>query len=61
MTGLLYTPLIIAGLAAVVWGLPASHRLPRPMDTVAALVVLLGIIATVIGILLTAIPDFFKQ
>lgn len=59
--GFLYIPLIIAGLATVVWGLPAAHRLPRPMDIVAALAVLLGIIATALGVLLTAIPDFFKQ
>ena len=35
--GLKYIPLIIAGLGAVVWGLPAAHRLRAPFDIAAAL------------------------
>jgi hypothetical protein len=57
--GLLYIPLIIVGLAAIAWGLPAAHRLHRPLDIVAAFVVAAGVILTVMGILLTVIPHFF--
>jgi len=55
-----YLLLIIAGIAAIVWGLPAAHRLKKPFDIAAALAVLAGVIATVIGILLTIIPSFFE-
>lgn len=55
-----YLVLVIAGLAAVVWGLPAAHRLQKPYDIAAALAVLAGVIATAIGILLTIIPSFFR-
>lgn len=55
-----YLGLVIAGLAAVVWGLPAAHRLQRPYDIAAALAVLAGVIGTAVGILLTIIPTFFR-
>ena len=58
-SGLKYIPLIIAGLAAIVWGLPAAHRLRRPLDIGAALLVLAGLILAVMGLLLTIIPNFF--
>lgn len=58
--GLIYIPLIIAGLGAIVWGLPAAHRLRSPLDAAAALAVLAGVAATVMGVLLTIIPDFFR-
>jgi hypothetical protein len=58
--GYLYLVLVIAGLAAVAWGLPAAHRLKKPYDIAAALAVLAGVIATMIGILLTIIPSFFR-
>ncbi|MDA8431116.1 MAG: hypothetical protein M0T70_17825 [Geobacteraceae bacterium] len=58
--GLKFIPLIIAGLAAIVWGLPAAHRLRPLYGIAAALVVLLGVITMVMGILLTIIPDFFR-
>jgi hypothetical protein len=58
--GFPYLVLVIAGLAAVVWGLPAAHRLKKPYDIAAALAALAGVIATVIGILLTIIPSFFR-
>lgn len=57
--GLLYIPLIIAGLAAIAWGLPAAHRLRPPLDIAAALLVVAGVLLTVLGVLLTAIPHFF--
>ena len=58
--GLKFIPLIIAGLAAMAWGFPAAHRLRFPLDSVAALAVLAGLLATVTGILLTIIPTFFR-
>lgn len=58
--GLIYIPLIVAGLAAIFWGLPAAHRLKAPLDTAAALAVLAGVVAAVIGVLLTVIPNFFR-
>lgn len=58
--GYRYIPLIIAGLAGMVWGLPAAHRLKKPFDIVAALAVLCGVIAFALGILLIFIPGFFR-
>ena len=58
--GYQYLVLVIAGLAAVAWGLPAAHRLKKPYDIAAALAVLAGVIATAMGILLTIIPSFFE-
>lgn len=58
--GLKFIPLIIAGLAAIIWGLPAAHRLRFPFDIAAALAVLAGVVTMAIGILLTIIPNFFR-
>lgn len=58
--GLFYIPLIVIGLAAICWGLPAAHRLRTPLDIAAALAVLAGVILTALGVLLTIIPNFFK-
>ncbi len=58
--GYQYVLLIISGLAGMIWGLPAAHRLKSPFDIGAALVVLCGVIAFALGILLTFIPGFFR-
>lgn len=58
--GYQYILLIIAGLAGIVWGLPAAHRLKSPYDIGAALTVLAGVMVTAVGILLTFIPHFFR-
>lgn len=58
--GMKFIPLIIAGLAAIFWGLPAAHRFRFPFDIAAALAVLAGVIMASIGILLTIIPNFFR-
>jgi len=58
--GLKFIPLIIVGLAGIVWGLPAAHRLQRPLDIAAALAVLGGVIMAAMGALLTVIPHFFR-
>ena len=57
--GYQYSALIIAGLAGMIWGFPASHRLKKPFDIAAAVVVLCGVIVFALGILLTCIPGFF--
>ena len=56
-----YITLIIAGLAGMIWGLPAAHRLKSPLDVTAAFVVLLGVVILALGTLLTFIPDFFSR
>jgi hypothetical protein len=58
--GLKFIPLILVGLAAIVWGLPAAHRLRFPFDIVAALAVLAGVAALAMGVLLLTIPDFIR-
>ncbi|MFA7061735.1 MAG: hypothetical protein WC156_13075 [Pedobacter sp.] len=58
--GLLYIPMIVIGMAAICWGLPASHRLRPPLDIAAALAVLAGVILSALGVLLTIIPGFFR-
>lgn len=58
-SGLFYIPLIVIGLAAICWGLPATHRLRPPLDIAAAVAVLAGVIVAALGILLTIIPNFF--
>ena len=57
--GYQYIPLIIAGLAGMIWGLPAAHRLKSPYDIGAAVAVLCGVISFAMGILLTFVPGFF--
>ncbi|GAM08678.1 hypothetical protein OR1_00951 [Geobacter sp. OR-1] len=52
--------LILCGLAGVVWGLPAMHRLRRPFDILASLIVLAGVVASLIGALILTVPGFFK-
>ena len=58
--GLKFIPLIIGGVAAIAWGLPAAHRLRGPFDIAAAVVVLAGVLAAAMGILLVIIPNFFR-
>ena len=57
--GYRYIVLIIAGLAGMIWGLPAAHRLKSPYDIGAAVAVLGGVVVFAFGILLTFIPGFF--
>lgn len=56
-----YLLLILAGLALIGWGLPASHRLKQPFGTLAAAAVLAGVIAALFGVLLFMVPDFFRS
>lgn len=56
----LYIAMIIAGTVAVAWGLPAAHRLRRPFDILAALAVFAGVVVSLLGVLLMAVPEFFN-
>lgn len=56
-----YTALTVAGLALTVWGLPAAYRLRRPWHILAALAALAGILATLAGTLMLAVPNFFSK
>jgi hypothetical protein len=58
--GVKFIPLVIGGLAAIAWGLPAAHRLRQPFDIAAALAVLAGVVAAAMGVLLLIIPNFFR-
>ena len=57
---ILAVAMIVAGLAAISWGLPAAHRLQRPFDILAAFTVLAGTVLALLGALLVAVPGFFK-
>jgi len=58
---ILAVAMIVAGLAAIIWGLPAAHRLQRPYDILAALAVLAGTVLALLGALLVAVPGFFND
>lgn len=56
-----YLPLALGGLLLIGWGLPAAHRLKSPLDVLAALAVLVGVLAALLGALLTVVPGFFQR
>ncbi len=56
-----YLLLALLGVAAIAWGLPASHRLKSPWDSLAALTVLAGVALLMLGALLTVLPRFFWE
>lgn len=56
-----YLLLALLGVAAIAWGLPASHRLKEPLDSLAALAVLFGVGLLMLGALLTVLPRFFLE
>ncbi len=55
-----YLALAFLGIALVCWGVPAAHRLKSPLDILAALAVLIGVAAALLGALLIAVPGFFR-
>ncbi len=57
---MLHYALIVVGLVAMGWGFPAAHRLRRPLDVVAAVVVLAGLCCALLGALLVTVPGFFR-
>ncbi len=56
----LHVLMIAAGIAAVCWGFPASHRFKSPLDMAAALVTLAGVTVALLGVLLVTVPGFFQ-
>ena len=59
--GFKYIALIIAGLVVTAWGLPAAYRLRAPWHILAALAALAGVLATLFGTLMLAVPQFFSR
>ena len=55
-----YAAMIVAGVAAAAWGLPAAHRLQGFRGILAAVAVLAGIILALLGVLLLVVPGFFE-
>lgn len=58
--GYQYLLLLMAGIIAICWGLPAAHRLQKPYDVVASLAVFAGLLVALFGLLLVFIPSFFR-
>jgi hypothetical protein len=57
---MVYVAMAVSGIALICWGLPAAHRLRSPLDILAALAVLAGVVAALLGALLIAVPGFFQ-
>ena len=57
---IVYAGMALAGIALICWGLPAAHRLKSPLDILAALAVLAGLVAALLGALLIMVPGFFQ-
>ena len=55
-----YAGMVLLGIALICWGLPAAHRLKSPLDALAALAVLAGLVAALLGALLIMVPGFFQ-
>ncbi len=58
---IVYVGMTLAGIALICWGLPAAHRLKSPFDILAALAVLAGLAAALLGALLISVPGFFQD
>lgn len=56
-----YIALVLAGLALSGWGFPAAYRLRTPWHILAAVAALAGVVATLAGTLLLAVPGFFSR
>lgn len=61
MKGPQYLLLVLAGLVALSWSLPAAHRWPSPRNLLPSLLALLGIVMLLLGALLTFLPRFFLE
>ena len=59
--GYKYLPLIVVGLAMTAVALPAAHRLRSFWAVLAALAALAGVVLSLLGILLVAVPNFFAR
>ncbi len=52
--------MIAVGIGLAGWGLAAAHRLRSPLDLLAALVALTGVILGLAGTLMATVPGFFQ-
>lgn len=57
---ILFALMVIGGVAAAAWGLPAAHRLQGLRGGLAAIAVLGGVVLVLLGILLLVVPGFFE-
>jgi hypothetical protein len=57
---MVYAGMVLGGIVLICWGLPAAHRLKSPFDALAALLVLVGLVAALLGALLICVPGFFQ-
>jgi len=57
---ILFALMIIGGVAAAGWGLPAAHRLQGLRGVLAAIAVFAGVILVLLGVLLLVVPGFFE-
>jgi hypothetical protein len=56
----LHAGMILAGVAAIAWALPAAGGRPGFRGVLAALAVLGGVIVALLGVLLLIVPGFFQ-
>lgn len=56
----LYIIMIITGIAVVGSGFWASCNAKKPWDIIGSLALPAGLIITLLGVLLTCVPNFFK-
>lgn len=61
MNGPQYLLLVLLGIALVCWGVPVAYRWPSPRNLLPACAVLLGVVATMAGVLLSVLPRFFQE
>jgi hypothetical protein len=52
--------MIAVGIGLAGWGLAAAHRLKSPLDLLAALAALAGVIIGLTGTLMVTVPGFFQ-
>ncbi|MBE9541794.1 MAG: hypothetical protein IMF01_05700 [Proteobacteria bacterium] len=57
---LVYGLMILLGIPLMGWGFWGSYNAKKPWDTIAALSLPIGMIVSLMGILLTCVPKFFK-
>lgn len=57
---LLYIIMIILGITLMGWCFWASNRANKPLDLIGAILLPVALIITLLGVLLTCVPDFFK-
>jgi hypothetical protein len=59
--GYKYIFLVIAGVVIIATALPAAYRLRSPWSVVAALAALAGVVTSLAGVLLFAVPHFLSR